>query len=81
MVTNDAGQVALKRYQTINKLVNVGGTEYVFHTQNNICLAWINPEHVNQVLSIMKQCCGGGKKPMFTYALPHDVRRWNFGGR
>jgi len=81
MVKNENGDVALKRYQTINKVVTVSGTEYAFITQNNICMAWVHPEHVDQVLSIMKQCCGNGKKPMFTYASETDVRRWQYGGR
>lgn len=81
MVTNESGQVALKRFQTINRLVSVDGTEYVFHTQNNICLAWIQPEHVGRVLAVQRVCCGGSKKPMFTYASEVDVKRWQYGGR
>ena len=81
MVTNEDGWVALKRYQTINKLVTVGDDQYAFQTRYHICLAWVKPEHVDQVLGIMKQCCGGGKKPMFTYASETDVKRWHVGGR
>ena len=81
METNEDGWVALKRYQTINKLVTAGGKEYMFMTKHNICLAWVRPEHVGQVLSIMKGCCDGKKKPMFCYADETAIRRWTYGGR
>ncbi len=81
METNEDGWVALKRYQTINKLVTAGRKEYMFITKHNICLAWIRPEHVGQVLAVMKECCTGSKKPMFCYASETDVRRWTYGGR
>jgi len=80
MVYNDDGWVALKRFQTINKLVIVGDEEYLFATRANICMAWIRPEHVDQVLAIRRVCCSGTKKPMFTYANEDDVRRWTNGG-
>ena len=80
MVTNDDGWIALKRYQTINKIVKVGGEEYLFFTKANICLAWIRPEHVYQVLQKMKVCCEDTRKPMFRYANEDDVRRWSAGG-
>jgi hypothetical protein len=80
MVTNDDGWVALKRFQTINKVVTVGGEEYLFFTKANICLAWIRPEHVGEILNIKKVCCGGSKKPAFRYANESDARRWNAGG-
>ena len=79
--TNEDGWIALKRYQTINKLVTVGGEGYMFITKYNICLAWVRPEHVGQVLAIKRVCCGGNKKPMFRYANETDVHRWTYGGR
>jgi len=80
MVTNEDGWVALKRYQTINKLVTIGEMQYLFSTRANICIAWVRPEHVNQVLTLKKVCCGGSKKPQFRYANESDVRRWEAGG-
>ena len=80
MVTNDDGWVALKRYQTINKIVKVGGEEYLFFTKANICLAWIRPEHVESVLNIKKICCGGSRKHQFRYASDVDARRHTAGG-
>jgi hypothetical protein len=81
MEYNDDGWIALKRFQTIPRLVTVGDDQYAFQCRNNICMAWVRPEHVNQVLSVMKMCCGNSKKPMFTYASETDVRRWQYGGR
>ena len=80
MIADDNGWIALKRYQTINKIVNVSGEEYLFFTKANICLAWVKPEHVGAVLNIKKVCCSGKKKPQFRYAGEADVRRWSAGG-
>jgi hypothetical protein len=80
MIANEDGWVALKQYQKINKVVEVGGESYLFFTKANICLAWVRPEHVGVVLGIKKVCCGGSKKPMFLYANENDVRRWTQGG-
>jgi hypothetical protein len=91
--TNDDGWIALKRFQTINKIVTVGDEQYAFQCRFNIdeqyafqcrfniCMAWVRPEHVDQVLSITKMCCGGNRKPMFRYAQALDVHRWTNGGR
>ena len=80
-VTNEDGWVAIKRYQTIPRMVTIGDDEYVFTCQHNICMSWIRPEHVDQVLAVTKMCCGGNRKPMFLYAQPLDVHRWQNGGR
>ncbi len=79
--TNEDGWVALKRFQTINKLITVSGEQYAFQTRFNICMAWVKPEHVGQVLAIKKVCCGGNIKTQFRYANAMDVHRWNNGGR
>lgn len=80
MVTNDAGWVALRKLRTIQQVVSVGGDDYVFTNNANICLAWIKPEHVDQVLAMKRVCCGGNKKPLFIYADETAVRRWTNGG-
>lgn len=83
MITNDAGEVAIKYYQTVPHTVKVAGQEYyAFVVRANICLAWIRPEHVAMVLSIRrKKCCGNGAKPNeYRYANESDVRRWTNGG-
>ena len=81
MEYNNNGWIALKRYQTINKVVTVGKEQYAFCTSHNICMAWVKPEHVNQVLAVQRVCCSGSKKSQFFYASETDVRRFEHGGR
>lgn len=78
MVTNENGEVALRAYQTVQKLIKANGHNYVFVPKHNISLAWIKPEHVSTVLSITRNCnCGGNRNPYFRYADQHDVDIWN----
>lgn len=77
---NDAGQVAVKYYQQIPKQVKVMGTLYIFGIRAQISMAWINPEHVDSVLSIRGGCCGAKKPGVFRLANEADVRRWTNGG-
>lgn len=76
-VVNDAGQVAISYYQTIPQNIQVSGKQYSFSVRNNICMAWIEPEHVDTVLAIKRQCCPGSS-PKNVYRLEHlaHVRRW-----
>lgn len=79
---NSQGQIALCHYQTTNPLVETSsGVGYKFMTQHNICLSWINPEHVQEVLAKTKRCCGNNTKHVFRLATETDVRRWTNGGR
>lgn len=75
-IYNDAGQIAIRYYQNTGKLVRVGSAEYLFRTLNNVCLAWVNPEHVNGVFAIRRNCCGNNKADMFFYASEMQVRLW-----
>ena len=75
-------QIYIKKINGQPWLETVGdGTQYIFDTKFNISLALVAPEHVDQILSKRKGCCGGKKKPIYTYATETDIRRWNFGGR
>lgn len=77
MQTNAEGQVALKHMRRGRALIH----GYVFVTQANVCLAWVNPEDVDKLLQVKHGCCGS-KKPVIFYANESDVRRWtNRGGR
>ena len=41
---------------------------YYFVPKNNVCMAWVNNEHVEKLLSIMDKGCncnGGMTKPKF----------------
>jgi hypothetical protein len=75
------GLVAIKRIPVRGKLINVNGNEYLFQIQHNISLCWVRQEDMYKVLDIKQGCCGGQKKPVFHFALEHDVRRWENGGR
>lgn len=79
---NANGEIAIAYYQPVQKLIRMGdGTQYVFMTHANICLAWVQEKHTGQLLAQKKKCCGGGGGPMFRYANESDVRRWtNRGG-
>ena len=81
-VINETGEVAVSYYQTIPHLVTVAGHEYIFSVRANICLAWIQPEHVDKLLTVKKDCCGGSKKTVYRIENEDNVRRWvNGGGR
>ena len=78
--TDEAGNVALLYYQTVNPFIQVSGREYKFTTRQNICLAWVTREDGQKLLDRLGGCCGG-KKPVFRVASEDDVRRWTYGGR
>lgn len=87
MITNAAGEVALKYYQPTQRVLvpeetTPTKTAYVFVCQANITLAWVKPDDVDSLLSRRKNCCGGHKRQLYYYANEDDVRRWtNRGGR
>ena len=76
-VTNLQGNVALRYRQDTGKLIRLGdGTEYVFITKANACIAWIAPKHVGQVLAMTQQCCGGNRNQMFKKTNALTAYRW-----
>lgn len=82
-VTNDQGEVALKYYQSQNRILvqkTPSGQDYVFVNRASITLAWVLPEDEQHLLSRRKNCCGNHKKKVFFYANEDDVRRWTNGG-
>lgn len=81
-VINEQGQIAVSYYTTIPHVIGVMKTEYAFTVSANLCMAWINPEHVDSILAVRKNCCGNNSKTV--YRLEHEahVRRFvNRGGR
>jgi hypothetical protein len=81
MIANENGDVAIKYYQTMKQMLNIGGNKYIFEIRANICMCWIAAQDVNKVLAITKTCCGGNQHSVFRYANDTDVRRWtNRGG-
>ena len=73
--------VAICYYQTIPHIIQVVDVTYAFSVKNNICLAYIQSEHVDKVLNMTKTCCGNNKKKVYRRATEVDERRWEFGGR
>ena len=84
MQTNEAGEVALKYRQPIQKVANVGDHGYVFIPKLHISMAWVKPEDVNKLLTLRYNCdCGGGNSsfPEFKEASALDVQLWTYGVR
>ncbi len=79
MIKNENGDVAVTYFQEINKQVRVGdGTRYAWSVKRNVSLAWVNPEHVDHILSKTRNCCGGGgrKKGVFRLSSQQEVNLW-----
>ena len=75
MIERD-GKVAIKYFQQVGQKVQVGKDVYVFDVKMNVCMAWVKKEHVDAVLNIVKECCGGNKKKPYRLANELDVKRW-----
>lgn len=80
MITNEQGQVAIKYYQTIPHVLQVGGKEYAFVVRARLCISWIPQEYANTVLAIKKRCCGNNSKSVYSYATEQMVNIWTNGG-
>ena len=81
MITNENNQIAIKYFQTIPHAIRVRDYDYAFIVRANICMAWINSEHVDTVLAMKRRkCCGNGGGAEYRYANESDVRRWICGG-
>ena len=75
------GHTAIRHRNSSPFSVRVQDTNYAFTPKFNISLAWVKDEHVAQVLSVKRGCCGGSKKPRFFLADETHIRRWTQGGR
>lgn len=80
MITNTEGKVAIKYYQTIPHVLQVGKREYAFVVRARLCLSWIDPEQVSSVLKITKICCGNNRRTVYSYATEQMVNIWTKGG-
>lgn len=77
----EENKVALMSYMPVQRLVTVGDlTQYVFVPKHNISLAWVEEQHVDEILAKTVGCCGG-KRPAFRLADETNIRRWTQGGR
>ncbi len=83
-ITNDAGEVALRNDPLSASQIYIGAlaskNEYVATTQAAICLVWVQPRDVLEVLAKTGGCCSKRRK-LFDYAGEDAVRQWtNKGG-
>jgi len=76
-IYNAENLVAIRYYQTIPHTIGVGGEEFAFIVQHNICMGWIPPEKVDQVLAIKKNCCGNNRKSVYFVATQYHVDIWS----
>jgi len=76
MRKNDQGQIALVYYQPMPQVIRVGTTTYFFDVKRAVSLAWVNEEHVPNILGITKSCCNNQKKTVFRYATDSQVNVW-----
>lgn len=81
MIENANGQVAVVYYQPIPQYVKVDGVTYFFDVKRAVSLAWVNKEHLGNILSIIKTCCGGNKHTVYHYATQSQVNVWSGTGR
>jgi len=82
MIANEKGYFAIAYYQPMPKLVKLNdGTSYFFDVKRAVSLAWVKPEHANQVLVITKKCCGGYIHTAFHPATQSQVNVWLNVGR
>lgn len=74
----DENKEPIVYYQPVNKLITMGdGTQYFFSVQKDISLAYVEPEHVDNLLNKRGGCCGSNKKGIFRRATDQEIRIWN----
>ena len=76
MIKNDAGLVAMRYFQLVPQRIKVGGESYYFDVRACVCMCWVKEEHVEEILRIVKTCCGGNKHRSYRFANEMEVRRW-----
>lgn len=80
MIRNPEGRIAMAYNQPIPKLVTVSGEDYICMVQYGVALIWAKPEHAAGILSVTKDCCGGGHpKPAFHYVGEMELQVWTTG--
>lgn len=81
MITNDAGDVAIKHFTSNPAVIKIGDTVYHFVPKTNVSLAWISPGDVPAVLGIKAKVCCGNTKNKFLEANELDICLWETGDR
>jgi len=74
MITNEAGDVAMTYFQNTGKHMRIGdGTEYMFAVNRNVCMSWVDPNHVDRILATTRKCCGNQSKRVFRLSSQQEV--------
>ncbi len=87
VIKNEQGEVAIAYYQPAEAYVDgsrvPSGRGYAFRTERAVCMAWVDPRDVAEILSITKVCsaCGNKSRKLFAYATPGQVSIWATGRR
>jgi hypothetical protein len=76
-MTEQDGKTAIKYFQCVPHKVRIENEMYYFTVKANICLCWINNEHVPIILTKTKRCCGNNSKTVYRYANELDITRWS----
>lgn len=69
------GLVAIRYYQPMPKLVQVGSEQYYFDCRHGVSLAFVPEVVVPISLEVMGGCCGG-KKKVITLATQAVYQHW-----
>jgi hypothetical protein len=81
MIKNEYGQIAIAYFQPMPQTVKVRNIVYNFIIKHAVSMAWVNGEHVNDILRITKICCGGNSVTVYRYATQGQVNVWSGLGR
>ena len=80
-VVREDGYIALQHRITNPISHKIGDKIYSFVPQNNVSLAWVAPEHVQQMLLEMASICCGKTSKKFFLAGIINVNIWTYGNR
>ena len=85
MVVRDDGYIAVQHRNSnpTNHRVRDDDhdTYYVFQPRKNVSMAWVAPEHIDNVMAEMARICCGKKSKKFLLASLINVNLWTYGTR
>lgn len=77
MITNDAGQIAIRYYQPAQVVVKrtPSGKQYFFDVKRGVSMAWIDQSDVDDILTRRGGCCNK-RRQLYAYANQEAVDLW-----
>lgn len=77
MITNSAGDVAIRYYQPAQVLAKntPTGKQYFFDVKMDVSMAWVDPKDVDNLLARKGGCCNK-KRKLYDYANENAVGLW-----